>query len=126
MPNNQRRRRDSARLTWSSKPRRAPNPKDIDFQTAEIVIPNPQRDQLTIAQFRKLAEYEIDKGDNMLAMAQSKNPVIYHRGERRARRVLRLFQSLLRFSGAFAFSVCSAVNFKDLAISLEKSTVPLQ
>lgn len=74
--NNQRRKKDSARLTWSSKPRRAPNPKDIDFQTAEIVIPNPQRDQLTIAQFRKLAEYEIDKtkmnrliwGDNMLAM----------------------------------------------------------
>ena len=80
MPNNTatqpRRKKDSARLTWSSKPRRAPNPKDIDFQTAEIVIPNPQRDQLTIAQFRKLAEYEIDKtkmnrliwGDNMLAM----------------------------------------------------------
>jgi adenine-specific DNA-methyltransferase len=52
------------------------NPKDIDFQTAEVVIPNPQRNQLTIAQFRKLAEYEIDKtkmnrliwGDNMLAM----------------------------------------------------------
>jgi len=62
MPNNnQRRKKDSARLTWSSKPRRAPN---------------PQRDQLTIAQFRKLAEVEIDKtkmnrliwGDNMLAM----------------------------------------------------------
>ena len=77
MPNNtQRRKKDSARLTWSSKPRRAPNPKDIDFQTAEMVISNPQRDQLTIAQFRKLAEYEIDKtkmnrliwGDNMLAM----------------------------------------------------------
>lgn len=80
MPNNtatqHRRKKDSARLTWSSKPRRAPNPKDIDFQTAEMVIPNPQRDQLTIAQFRKLAEYEIDKtkmnrliwGDNMLAM----------------------------------------------------------
>ena len=77
MPNNtQRRKKDSARLTWSSKPRRAPNPKDIEFQTAEIVIPNPHRYQLTIAQFRKLAEVEIDKtkmnrliwGDNMLAM----------------------------------------------------------
>ena len=31
--------------------------------------------------------------------------MIYHRGERRVRRVLRPFQSLLRFSGAFAFSV---------------------
>ncbi|MCK4398573.1 MAG: hypothetical protein KAV25_06240 [Methanophagales archaeon] len=51
--------------------------------------------------------------------ALSKNPVIYHRGERRARRVYRQFQLLLRFSGAFAFSVCSAVKFKDLAISLK-------
>lgn len=76
MPNNQRRKKDRARLTRSSKPRRAPNPKDIDFKTAEIVIPNPERDQLIIAQFRKLAEVEINKtkmnrligGDNMLAM----------------------------------------------------------
>nr|AAU84303.1 hypothetical protein GZ9D1_16 [uncultured archaeon GZfos9D1] len=37
--------------------------------------------------------------------------MIHHRGERRVRRVLRLFQSLFRLSGAFAFSVCSAVNF---------------
>ena len=44
---------------------------------------------------------------------QSKKIVIYHRGERRVRRVLRLFQSLLRFFGASAFSVCSAVKFKD-------------
>ncbi|KAF5433376.1 hypothetical protein C5S35_16485 [Candidatus Methanophagaceae archaeon] len=41
------------------------------------------------------------------------------------RRVLRLFQPLLGFSGASAFSVCSAVKFKDIAISLEKSTVSL-
>ena len=34
-------------------------------------------------------------------------------------------QSLFRFSGAFAFSVCSAVKFKDVAISLENSTVLL-
>ncbi len=27
-------------------------------------------------------------------------------------------------SGAFAFSVCSAVKFKDLAVSIENSTVP--
>jgi hypothetical protein len=39
MPNNTQRRRkkDSARLTWSSERRRAPNSKDIDFPTAEIV-----------------------------------------------------------------------------------------
>jgi hypothetical protein len=44
--------------------------------------------------------------------------------EKSSRRVLRLFQSLFRLSGAFAFSLCSAVKFKDLAISLENSTVP--
>jgi len=44
--------------------------------------------------------------------ALSKNQVLYHRGERRVRRVLRLFQSLLAFSDAFAFSVCSAVKYK--------------
>jgi CBS domain-containing protein len=48
----------------------------------------------------------------------SKNIVIYHRRERRVRRVLRPFQSLFSFSGAFAFSVCSAVKFNDLAIPL--------
>ena len=55
-----RRKEDRVRLTWSSESRRAPNPEDIDFKTAEILIPTPQRDQLTIAQFRKLAEAEID------------------------------------------------------------------
>lgn len=44
MANERPRKRDSARLVWDSKPRRAPNPRDIEFQTAEIVIPNPQRD----------------------------------------------------------------------------------
>ena len=45
---------------------------------------------------------------------QSKNIVIYHRGERRDHSVLRLFQSLPGFSGASAFSVCSAVKFEDI------------
>ena len=57
-------------------------------------------------------------------MAQPKNMAFYHRGERRVRRVLRLFQSLLGFSDAFAFSACSAAKFKDIVISLEKPTVP--
>jgi len=48
------------------------------------------------------------------------------RGERRVRRVLILFQQLFGLSDAFAFSVCSAVKFKDLAISLENLTVPIQ
>lgn len=42
---NRRRRKDSAKLVWDTKPKRAPNPKDIEFQTAEIVIPNPQEEQ---------------------------------------------------------------------------------
>lgn len=40
-----RRKKDSAKLVWDTKPKRAPNPKDIEFQTAEIVIPNPQEEQ---------------------------------------------------------------------------------
>jgi len=36
------RREYSARLVWDTKPRRAPNPKDIEFQTAEVVLPNPK------------------------------------------------------------------------------------
>lgn len=46
--------------------------------------------------------------------AQSKNIVIYHRGERRDHSVLRRIQSLPGFSGASAFSVCSAVIFEDI------------
>jgi len=74
-----RRKKDSARLVWDSKPKRAPNPRDIDFQTAEVVIPNPKRDidQLPLS-FKdgKITDTEIDKqnmnrliwGDNLLAM----------------------------------------------------------
>jgi len=80
MANNERRRKkDSARLVWDTKPRRAPNPKDIEFQTAEVVIPNWVRDsgQIPIS-FRDglFGEEELDKqqmnrlvwGDNLLAM----------------------------------------------------------
>jgi adenine-specific DNA-methyltransferase len=71
------RKKDSARLIWDTKPKRAPNPKDIDFQTAEIVIPNPHRDQPTLSSFlRGLSIADIDRartnrliwGDNLLAM----------------------------------------------------------
>lgn len=72
------RKKDSARLIWDSKPRRAANPKDIEFQTVEVVIPNPQyADELPLS-FKDgtLDSYEIDKqqmnrliwGDNLLAM----------------------------------------------------------
>jgi len=80
MPNGERyRKKDSARLVWDSKPRRAPNPRDIEFQTAEVVIPNWVRDsgQIPIS-FRDslFGEKELDKqqvnrliwGDNLLAM----------------------------------------------------------
>jgi DNA modification methylase len=71
------RKKDSARLQWDTKPRRAVNPKDIDFQTAEIVIPNPARDQKTITSFANTTNgSSLDKsqmnrliwGDNLLAM----------------------------------------------------------
>lgn len=48
---NRRRRKDSAKLVWDTKPKRAPNPKDIEFQTAEIVIPNPQEEQGSLPLF---------------------------------------------------------------------------
>ena len=79
MANEKHRKKDSARLVWDTKPRRAPNPKDIEFQTAEVVIPNPHRDDAQIPlSFRDgiIGEEEIDKqkmnrliwGDNLLAM----------------------------------------------------------
>lgn len=46
-----RRRKDSVKLVWDTKPKRAPNPKDIEFQTAEIVIPNPQEYQTSLLLF---------------------------------------------------------------------------
>ena len=50
MNNGKVRKKDSARLVWDTKPRRAPNPKDIEFQTAEIVLPNPQyKDNLPLS-----------------------------------------------------------------------------
>jgi len=79
-PNNNRkpRKKDSARLVWDTKPRRAPNPKDIEFQTAEVVLPNPKVAGELPLSFRDglLGENEIDKqkmnrliwGDCLLAM----------------------------------------------------------
>jgi len=58
---------------------------------------------------------------HLTVWAQSKKSVIYQRGDRRERRVLRRFQPLLVFSDASALSVCSAVKFKDIAISQIKN-----
>src|SRR3989338_6619802 len=61
--NGNNRKKDSARIVWDSKPRRAPNPNDIEFQTAEVVIPNPEAvGQLPISFRDKLfGEEELDK-----------------------------------------------------------------
>jgi adenine specific DNA methylase Mod len=70
-------RKDSVRLIWNTKPRRAINPKDIEFQTAEAVLPNPSRDQQTIQSFfNTISNVHLEKskmnrliwGDNLLAM----------------------------------------------------------
>ncbi len=36
-----RKKRNTARLVWDSKPKKAPNPKALGFQIAEVVVPNP-------------------------------------------------------------------------------------
>ena len=40
-PSPRRRKRNTARLVWDSKPKKAPNPKNLGFQIAEVVVPNP-------------------------------------------------------------------------------------
>ncbi len=65
-------------MVWDTKPRRAPNPRDIEFQTAEVVLPNPKVARELPLSFRDgiIGEEEIDKqkmnrliwGDNLLAM----------------------------------------------------------
>ena len=56
---NRRRRKDSAKLQWDTKPKRAPNAKDIEFQTAEIVIPNPQEEQGSLPLFLVTTEDDV-------------------------------------------------------------------
>ncbi len=36
-----RKKRNTARLVWDSKPKKAPNPRNLAFQIAEVVLPNP-------------------------------------------------------------------------------------
>jgi adenine-specific DNA-methyltransferase len=78
-PRADRRKKDSVRLVWDSKPKRPPSPRDIEFQTAEVVIPNPARDEASLPlSFHDgvLGNEEIDRtkmnrliwGDNLLAM----------------------------------------------------------
>jgi len=76
--NGKHRRKNSAHLSWDTKPRRAANPRDVEFQTAEIVLCNGHTAGHLPQSFRDglLGETEIDKqrvnrliwGDNLLAM----------------------------------------------------------
>ena len=78
-PRPERRKKDSVRLVWDSKPKRPPSPREIEFQTAEVVIPNPKRDEATLPlcfHDGLLGNEELDRksmnrliwGDNLLAM----------------------------------------------------------
>ena len=69
----------SVKLTWNTKPKRAPSARDIEFQTAEIVIPNPERakdlplfktkpDIFDIGEIDKQKMNRLVWGDNLLAM----------------------------------------------------------
>ncbi|MFA5294370.1 MAG: site-specific DNA-methyltransferase [Methanoregulaceae archaeon] len=69
------RAKDTARLIWASKPRKEPNPKDLEFQNAEEVYPNVAdiRDKKLSAfatNGRKIAESpnRLIWGDNLLVM----------------------------------------------------------
>ena len=67
--------RESAKLTWNSKPRREPNPRDLEFQPAEVVFPNRAAGQ-TEQLVPRTPEGEVDDsrlnrliwGDNLLTM----------------------------------------------------------
>ncbi|WP_005038120.1 DNA methyltransferase [Holophaga foetida] len=69
-----RKKRNTARLVWDSKPKRAPNPKNLGFQIAEVVVPNPAQAGPRLP-FDPVAQ-EVDTtacnrliwGDNLLVM----------------------------------------------------------
>ena len=70
------RKRNSARLTWGTKPRKEINPKDIELQTAEVVLPSPSIHPSTFHSFNTLSYTPAQKsnmnrliwGNNLLAM----------------------------------------------------------
>jgi len=79
--NNTRRRKDSIKLVWDTKPGRPPKPRDIELQTAEVVIPNPHDDRdlgqrdagITVPSLHRLVApfpqmNRLIWGDNLLAM----------------------------------------------------------
>lgn len=72
-PERERRIKDSAQLKWDTKPRRAPNPRDIEFQTAELVVSNPavESGQLGLASLLDTGDSSTQNrliwGDSLLA-----------------------------------------------------------
>lgn len=77
------RRRETAKLTWNTKPKRPPNPRDLEFQPAEVVFPNKapseqagKRAEKTELLVPRTPEGEVDDrklnrllwGDNLLGM----------------------------------------------------------
>ncbi len=70
-----RKKRNTARLVWDSKPKKAPNPKNLGFQIAEVVVPNPATQSGPRLPFDPVAQ-EVDTtacnrliwGDNLLVM----------------------------------------------------------
>lgn len=69
-------RRESVRLVWNTKPKRAPNPRDLEFQPAEVVYPNRAAERGQELLFPRTSQGEVDDtkmnrliwGDNLLAM----------------------------------------------------------
>lgn len=70
------RKRESVRLVWNTKPKRAPNPRDLEFQPAEVVYPNKAAEGGQEMLFPRTPEGEVDDtkmnrliwGDNLLTM----------------------------------------------------------
>lgn len=70
-------KKNSARLLWNTKANYIVNPKNIKFRTAEVVLPNPARDQwLAQSLFNVLSDFQIKRnrmnrliwGNNLLTM----------------------------------------------------------
>lgn len=69
-------RRESVRLVWNTKPRKAPNARDLEFQPAEIVYPNKAAQGGQELLFPRTPQGEVDDtkmnrliwGDNLLVM----------------------------------------------------------
>lgn len=73
MGSEKKKQKDTARLVWASKPRKEPSPKDLIFQTAEVVYPNKATGSLS--SFFEKNKQDVSKnpnrliwGDNLLVM----------------------------------------------------------